>query len=66
LKTKIGDIWESNGGKLRIRVVGHREISGCRCAVWEGVNRRDSGTCADVNFDRKRKLVERDGKPVTS
>lgn len=66
-KVKVGDIWQSRGGKLSIRVdkiEPQYKGSSWINVHWTGVNRRESGRCGEHNFTRGRTLIERDGKKV--
>lgn len=60
----VGDVWQSNGGALKIRALAIEFEGACLVVRWEGVNRRESGKCSLANFRRKRRLIERDGKRV--
>ena len=63
---RVGDVWESRGGKLRIKVDSIVQDGPGPVALWTGVNRREGGCCSVANFLRGRRLVERDGQAVTS
>lgn len=66
VEVKVGDVWQSKGGALRITVekIGPKYQGGYDWIFWNGVNRRVSGTCLPASFPRGRTLVERDGKAV--
>ena len=60
-----GDVWQTigkRGDKRRVTGIGddHRGTIVC----WEGIDRNDNGVCAIHTFARKRRLIERDGKPI--
>jgi hypothetical protein len=66
VEIKVGDVWQTNGGRVKLRVKSVVPDTFGRMVVrWEGINRRDQGTCSLANFPKKRTLIERDGKAVS-
>ncbi len=62
---EVGDVWESRGGKLRVRVDKIIQDN-VPVVLWTGVNQRAGGSCSVANFPRGRRLIERNGQAVLS